>query len=119
MDKFDLSIKNEYVFDEKGNTILTLRDESWGGRDYKLSIRKCYVDKEGNSTPNKGVSFLTDRGAHNLTNELVRRGFGDSDELVSALESRGADVSNISTNSSDEEYHDPGDIFATGVEDID
>lgn len=113
---YNLKTKNEFIFDEKGNTVLTLREESWNGNDYKLFLRKCYVDKEGNLTPNKGFSLLTDQGANTLTEELVRRGYGDTNELVNALREREdinqEDLINVNT---DEEYFDPKDIFASEV----
>ena len=35
MEKFNLNTRDEFVFDEKGNTILSLRWESWNGREVK------------------------------------------------------------------------------------
>ena len=117
MEKFNLNTRDEFVFDEKGNTILSLRWESWNGREAKLSLRKCYIDKEGNETPNKGFSFLTEDGPHTLTEELIRRGYGDTNTIVNELKKRddiGKQLDDVET--SEDEYFDPRSLFASGVE---
>lgn len=115
---FKLETRNEFVFDERGNTVLTLRDESWNDKDFKLSLRKCHTDKEGNLTPNKGFSFLTEEGPNLLTEELVRRGYGNTKELVNLLKERDdiskEDLDGLDTDG-DEEYYNPEDIFGVGV----
>lgn len=116
-DQYNLETNNEYIFDEKANTVLTLREESWNGSPYKLFLRKCIADKEGNLNANKGFSFLTENGPHELAEELVRRGYGDTSELVNILKERDdinqEDLQDI--NVIEEEYYDPKDIFAIGV----
>ena len=116
MEKFNLNTSDEFVFDEKGNTILSLRWESWNGREEKLALRKCYIDKEGNETPNKGFSFLTEDGPHSLAEELVRRGYGDTNTIVSELKKRddiGKKLDDVETY--EDEYFDPQSLFASGV----
>ena len=116
MEKFNLNTSDEFVFDEKGNTILSLRWESWNGREEKLALRKCYIDKEGNETPNKGFSFLTEEGPHSLAEELVRRGYGYTDTLVDILKKRddiGKKLDDVETY--EDEYFDPQSLFASGV----
>lgn len=114
---FNLNTKNEYVFDEKGNTVLVIREESWNDGDFKLSLRKCYVDKEGDLKPNKGFSFLTEDGPNTLTEELVRRGYGDTTTLVNLLKEReGVEVDSVKDIPvEEEEYFNPEDIFGVGV----
>ena len=113
---FNLEVRgDEFVFDEKANTILVLREESWNDKNnFKLSMRKCYVDKEGNEKPAKGFSFLTEKGPHLLAEELVRRGYGDTNELAKMLKSRD-DLTEELEVKDDEEYYDPKDIFAKEV----
>ena len=55
--------------DEKGNTILSLRWESWNGREEKLSLRKCYIDKEGNET---GIYKFDSNGANKALDMLMK-----------------------------------------------
>lgn len=115
---FKLETRNEFIFDEKGNTVLALRDESWNDKDFKLSLRKCYVDKDGNLSANKGFSFLTEEGPNLLTEELVRRGYGNTKELVNILKERDdiskEDLDGLDSDG-DEEYYNPEDIFGVGV----
>lgn len=113
---FNLRTKNEFVFDEKGNTILSLREESWNDKEFKLSLRKCYIDKEGNQSPNKGFSFLTEEGPNMLTEELVKRGYGDTKELLDILKDRDDVNESDIPDVEEEEYYDPKDIFGVGVE---
>lgn len=110
--EFNLKTKDEFVFDEKNNAFLTLRKESWNDKEYKLSLRKCFIDKEGNESPNKGFAFLTEEGPHALTEELVRRGYGNKKELLKILENR---VEEDNNQEDEDEYFDPKDIFAGGV----
>ena len=76
------------IFDERGNTILSMRLVKWGNAESpKLELRKWYVDVE-KETPNKGFSFLTPEGPHNLVKVLTQRGFGDTKEVLNILKDR-------------------------------
>lgn len=116
MIEYDLSIAEQYIFDEKGNQFESLAMESWNGRPAKLSLRKYTINKEGKEIPNKGFSFLTPEGPSRLAEELVRRGYGDTNILLNILKDRD-DVNSdeIEDMQSDDEYFDPKDIFAKEV----
>ena len=86
------------IIDEKGSMYIALRRTVWynpeqGDADEKkakLELRKWMV-KDSNSEndmPQKGVSFLTEEGPHNLATALVRNGFGKTKELLLELKER-------------------------------
>lgn len=75
----------DYVIDEKGNTFIALRQIDWGNKgDYKLDLRKYYASNEGEKMA-KGLSFLTDDGPNELTKVLIETGYGNDDEIASAI----------------------------------
>ena len=68
-------------------------------------------------SPNKGFSFLTEEGPHSLAEELVRRGYGDTNTIVNELKKRddiGKKLDDVETY--EDEYFDPRSLFASGVE---
>lgn len=114
--EYKLDFYNQYIFDEKGNQITVLREESWNGRPAKLTLRKCIIDKDGNEKPNKGFAFLTEEGPHRLAEELVRRGYGETSVLLDAIKDRDdSDTEAVEDMKIDEEYFDPKEIFAKEV----
>lgn len=105
---FSYKIKEDFdhIFDEKANTFLALRKVQWGGKgDYKLDIRKWYVNSDGEEVVGKGVSFLTEEGPDELTKILVEQGYGDTKELMEVLSNRNEEVVE------DEIYYDPKDVL--------
>lgn len=75
----------DYTIDEKGNTFIALRKIDWGNNgNYKLDLRKYYASESG-ETMSKGVSFLTDEGPDELTKVLVETGYGNDEELATAI----------------------------------
>ena len=114
---YQLDTYDQYIFDEKGNQITVLREESWNGRPAKLTLRKCIIDKDGNEKPHKGFAFLTEEGPHRLAEELVRRGYGVTSVLLESIKERedveGEDIKDIKVD--EEEYFDPKEIFAKEV----
>lgn len=78
----------DHIFDEKGNTFLSLRKISWGGREPKLDLRKWYTMADGEERVGRGVGFLTEEGPHELTRILVQEGFGYTNELMDILSTR-------------------------------
>ena len=117
VDEFD------HTFDEKGNTFLAFRKLSWGDGEPKYDLRKWYINKEGQETVGKGVSFLTEEGPHELARVLVSTGFGHTDELVSELVKRddfkialnravGKDDPLYDDSIKDDEYFDPKELLA-------
>lgn len=115
MIKYDLNIAEQYIFDEKGNQFESLAMESWNGRPAKLSVRKYTINKEGEEVPNKGFSFLTPEGPSRLAEELIRRGYGDTNILLDVLKERENINNNDIKDIESEEYFDPKDIFAKEI----
>lgn len=110
----------DHVFDEKGNTFLALRKIQWGGKgDFKLDLRKWYINSNGEETVGKGISFLTEEGPHELTKVLVDNGFGHTGEILQGLYNRedfeqcldnlrnGVEV----TKNNSEDYYDPKEFL--------
>lgn len=110
----------DHVFDEKGNTFLALRKIQWGGKgDFKLDLRKWYINSNGEETVGKGVSFLTEEGPHELTKVLVDNGFGHTGEILQGIYHRedfeqclenlrnGVDV----MDDNDDNYYDPKEFL--------
>lgn len=119
---FEYEIENgfDHVFDEKGNTFLALRKIQWGGKgDFKLDLRKWYINSNGEETVGKGVSFLTEEGPHELAKVLVDNGFGHTGEILQGIYHRddfeqclenlrnGIDV----MDNNDEDYYDPKEFL--------
>lgn len=76
------------VVDEKGNTIIAIRKVAWGSNKIsKLEIRKWYITTDG-ERPNKGFSFLTDEGPTQLTDILLKNGYGTTEAILAALKER-------------------------------
>ena len=116
----------DFTFDEKGNTFLALRKLSWGGgKPEKLELRKWYNSADGTETPNKGFTFLTEEGPHELTKVLVEQGFGYTDDILNGLKDRedfksslskvlsGEELDELGIDKVDpnEEYYDPVSLF--------
>lgn len=116
----------DFTFDEKGNTFLALRKLSWGeGKPEKIELRKWYNSADGTETPNKGFTFLTEEGPHELTKVLVEQGFGYTDDILNGLKNRedfksslskvlsGQELDELGIEQVDpnEDYYDPVNLF--------
>lgn len=82
------------IFDEKGSTFLALRKTQWCEQDEepdpekaKLELRKFRITSEGERA-DKGFSFLTEDGPHELVKVLVQEGFGNTKEIIQELKKR-------------------------------
>lgn len=82
------------IFDEKGSTFLALRKTQWCEPDEepdeekaKLELRKFRITPEGERA-DKGFSFLTEDGPHELAKVMVHEGFGDTKVLLKELKKR-------------------------------
>lgn len=100
------------VFDERGNSILKISEMSWNDRAYKIELRKWVVQSDGSMTPNKGFSFLTDQGPHDLTHILLEKGYGDNQKIKEIMESRGVVDLNVPINEKEvkedsQDFYDP------------
>lgn len=67
------------VFDEgSGTSFLALRRLRWSETaEFKVDIRKWYVNKEGDEVAGKGVSFITEDGPTNLAIAMAKHNLID------------------------------------------
>lgn len=89
---------NDNIFDEKGSTFCALRKVAWWNpdkrdeeptaADAKWELRKWRANDDGTDTANKGMTFLTEEGPHNLAEMLVDKGFGVTKKLLGSLKKR-------------------------------
>lgn len=80
------------IIDEKNNTVMMIREVSWGQKnidkdEYHLEIRKWYVNTES-EVPGKGFTFTTEQSPHNLVNSMVNLGFGDTKKIIDGIKNR-------------------------------
>lgn len=108
--KFDVKkdIMDE-IFDEKGNSVLRAAMVSWNDRPAKLELRKWVMGSDGELTPNKGFSFLTEDGPTELVHTLVKYGYGDKPTIISLLDER-EDVPKENEETSDS-FYDPSELL--------
>ena len=104
-DKFD------HIIDEGSTGYLALRKVLWNHdeseideyRDkVKLDLRKYRVTNEGDELMLKGCSF-DESAADELTNVLVKEGYGDTKEIISSLKERKDFEKVVSTVFSDDD----------------
>lgn len=84
------------IFDEKGSTFLAMRRVGWYSADKpeppieksKWELRKWQANEAGEDIPNKGFSFLTDEGPHDLAKLLVHNGYGHTKDILIELKDR-------------------------------
>lgn len=127
--KFEYNINPDfdYIIDEKGNSIVTLRKASWNNREEKLELRKWIVNSEGKETYGKGFAFLTEEGPNELIKTLLENNYGDTETVINSVKDRSdfmpalcmaLEVANktdlmdkLSKEEIEEEYYDPTQIF--------
>jgi hypothetical protein len=85
----------DMTFDEKGSTFLAMRMIQWvkDGEEpdeskAHLELRKWRVTNEGEERADKGFSFLTDNGPHELVKGLIHEGYGKTKEVLEELSHR-------------------------------
>ena len=79
----------ENVFDENDSSILAMRTVKWGNGEPRLELRKWRIDPSGGKDiPNKGFSFLSENGPHNLVHTLIKNGYGDKKENTNLISKR-------------------------------
>ena len=83
------------TFDEKGSTFLAIRQIQWCKdgeqpdiNNSKLELRRWRVQNDGTERADKGFSFLTPEGPHELARVLVHEGFGKTGEILKELRVR-------------------------------
>ena len=83
------------IIDEKGDSFVAFRKVQWARSmeaekdesKAKYELRKWRVTPEG-EVPNKGLTFLTEKGPHNCVTGLIENGFGDTKEILLKLKDR-------------------------------
>lgn len=121
---------NEVVDETPGNSYIALRKLRWSPTsEFRLDIRKWFVNADGTEVAGKGVAFVTDEGPANLINALLKHGYGDTKKTLDGIKDRddflvtvkevleennfdldSVEVSHVSLNGS-ESYYDPKSII--------
>ena len=90
--EFNLEIDdsiNEVIDETPGNSFIALRKLRWSaGSDFKLDIRKWFVNADGTEVAGKGVAFVTEEGPDNLINALLRHGYGNTRKTLDGIKDR-------------------------------
>lgn len=74
---------NEIIDESKGNSFIALREVRWNpNSDYKLDLRRWYINKDGEEVPGKGISFTNDSGPESLCKVLMNNGFAKPDDVI-------------------------------------
>lgn len=93
MDAFKYRIVDhvDFTFEEVGNQFNALRKIAWGDADdekAKLEVRRWRNNPDGTEMCAKGMTFLTDEGPSELTNCLLKLGFGNTKEVLVIIKDR-------------------------------
>lgn len=107
MYEFNLTGIDE-IIEEKGNAFIALREVAWGSGNSKLEIRKWYTNANGDETPSKGVTFMTEDGPNQLVETMTGLGYGDTERVLQKLNEREdfrPALNNI-LNNPDDKFHD-------------
>ncbi len=113
----------DMTFDEKGSTFLAMRMIQWvkdnedpDESKAHLELRKWRVTNEGEERADKGFSFLTENGPHELAKGLIHEGYGKTKEILEELSHRddfkeAVDHFGEDEDSSDGEYFDMRELL--------
>lgn len=106
------------VFDEQGSTFIALRRVQWckDGKEperekAKLELRKWRITPEGDERPDKGFSFLTEEGPHELVKVLIHNGYGRTKDILTELSSRDDFVESVQNLGTKEAVSSSGEYF--------
>lgn len=104
-------------FDEKGNTVGTVRKVQWvkEGNEpdeskAKVEIRKMYINDEGERA-GKGLSFSTPEGPSELVEGMINAGFGRTKEILKAVRKRDDFLESAKTINEDDDGNSDGEMF--------
>lgn len=90
--EFNLEIDPEIneVFDEgSGNSFLALRRIRWNPTsEFRLDVRKWFVNGDGEEIAGKGISFMTESGPGNLAESLLKLGHCDTRTVINSIRDR-------------------------------
>ena len=105
------------IFDEKGSTFLSMRKVQWvpegetpDESKAKLELRKWRVTDEGERA-DKGFSFLTEEGPHELAKSLIHEGYGRTNEILKELIHRDDFKESVNHLSDEENVSSDGEFF--------
>jgi hypothetical protein len=108
----------DVTFDEKGSTFLAFRKIQWCKEGEtpdeslaKLELRKWRVQSDGTERADKGFSFLTPEGPHELAVALVREGYGATKDILSELRTRDNFKEAVEHFSDEEDINTSGEYF--------
>lgn len=83
--KYEFDPNFDFIIEEKANTYMALRRVKWGNsEEFRLDLRKYRATEQGEQMQ-KGCTFISDEGAHELTKVLLEQGFGRTDDIVNAI----------------------------------
>lgn len=106
------------IFDEKGSMFLSMRKVQWvkEGNEpdpskAKLELRKWIVGPDGVEKANKGMTFLTEEGPHELAKTLVHHGYGKTKEILLELKGRKDFQESVNTLFDKDEDTGSGEYF--------
>ena len=104
-------------FDEKNNSFGTIRVAQWykAGAEpdeskAKLEIRKFSEGPEGERAL-KGYTFSTPEGPHELTEAMIKIGYGDTKKLLKELSTREDFKESVENINSDDDNDTDGEMF--------
>lgn len=104
-------------FDEKNNSFGTIRVAQWykAGTEpdeskAKLEIRKFSEGPDGERAL-KGYTFSTPEGPHELTEAMVKIGYGDTKKLLKELSTREDFKESVENINSDDDNDSDGEMF--------
>lgn len=107
----------DVLFDEKASTCGTIRKVQWvregaepDESKAKVEIRHIKVDETG-ETPLKGYSFSTPEGPDELTEGMIKAGFGKTKEILKAVRMREDFLEAANTINDDEDEGGDGETF--------
>ena len=105
-------------FDEKGTSVGVVRVVQWGIKDgeepdankAKLEIRKMYTGK-GEERSGRGYTFSTPEGPSELTEGLLKIGYGDTKKCIKTLATRDDFKDSVENINVDEDDNDDEGMF--------
>jgi hypothetical protein len=117
----------DFIFEESNNMYSALRKVAWGDSPddkAKLEVRRWQVRPDGQTAAAKGMTFLTEEGPSELTNCLLKLGYGHTKEVLSIIKDRddfkkslnsvlGKDDENYdeSAGTLEDDYFDPKELL--------
>ena len=81
----------DFTFEEEGNQFNALRKIAWGDagdEKARLEVRRWRNNPDGTEMAAKGMTFLTEDGPSELTNCLLKLGFGNTKEVLDIIRDR-------------------------------